>query len=165
MVRSLLALFACFLGMASVCAHAEGGCPPGSIPQNGQGVHACIPIPTNNPQGAPRTGSPGDVWVDGWQAIATDAPKGILGTSTKMLTRGAAEQAAIEDCRAKGGSDCVMAGSVGNGCLAMVTGKTNYRIRNGSSKLEAEKKGMKDCEASDSSCAVYYSACSFPAKQ
>lgn len=153
------------LSFAVFTAHAEGGCPAGSYPQNGQGVHACIPIPANNQGNPGANAGDGPVWVDGWQAIATDTPKGILGTSTKMLTRGAAEQAAIEDCRAKGGTTCVTAASVGNGCLAMVTGKTNYRIRNGSTKPEAEKKGMKDCEASDSSCAVYYSACSFPAKQ
>jgi hypothetical protein len=163
-IKKIAFMFFSLCTFVAIRAHAEGGCPPGTYPQQGQGWQSCVPIPGNN-QGRPATGPVGDVWVDGWQAIATDTPKGILGTSTKMLTRSAAEQAAIEDCRAKGGTDCVMAASVGNGCLAMVTGKTNYRIRNGSSKLEAEKKGMKDCEASDSSCAVYYSACSFPAKQ
>lgn len=159
----LAVLLIIFCGLFSARVSAEGGCPPGQYPQNGQGVHACIPIPGNN-QNTPNTPI-GDVWIPGWQAIATDTPKGILGTATHKLTQETAEQAALGDCKEKGGSDCRLEASYGNGCLAMVTGAKYLRVRSGSSKEAAEKHAMKDCEASDSSCTVYYSDCSFPVKQ
>jgi len=143
-------------------AHAEGGCQPGSYPQNGQGVHACIPTPSNNQGNSSVNSGDGQVWVDGWQAAATDSSKGVLGTATRMLTEGAATSAAIEDCQSKGGVTCVVNLSYRNGCIAMSTGASKIRFYGASTKDKAERQAMDACEANDTSCKIYYSECSAP---
>ncbi|WP_429242748.1 DUF4189 domain-containing protein [Luteibacter sp. 621] len=155
--------FSLLLAFISLCvvieAHAEGGCPPGQYPQQGQGWQACVPIPGSN-QANPAPEAP--KWKTNWQAIATDIPKGILGTSVMQRSQSDAEREAMNDCKKKGGTTCELQVSYGNGCLAMVTGATKFQIRKGSSKSEAEKRGMDACAEGDTKCSVYYSECSLP---
>jgi hypothetical protein len=142
-------------------ANAEGGCPPGQYPQQGQGWQTCVPIPGGNP-GETTQAPPPIIWQDRWQAIATDTPKGILGTSLGSRTGEGAEASAIADCRAKGGTSCFVEISYVNGCVAMVVGHERKNVRGAPSKSEAEKAAMAQCESNDKGCAVYYSACSLP---
>lgn len=159
MTKLLLVLFACMLGMASVGARAEGGCPPGTAPQQGQGWQSCVPVAgsnqdsVNNPADAPA-------WANSWQAIATDDSKGILGTSIGKLSRLTAEGAAVDDCVAKGGTDCKVQLSNANGCVAMAVGKERMRIMSAASKKDAEKKTLAACKEEDKTCVMYYSECS-----
>lgn len=158
MIKRLSTMVFCLtLGYASQ-ALAEGGCPPGQAPQQGQGWQSCVPI-ANGAQGAGGQ-SDGSLWQNSWQAIATDNTKGVLGSSIQKLSRQTAEDAAMNDCRTKGGTDCQLRMSYGNGCMAAVVGTKLLQVQVGNSKASAEKKGMDKCNAEDSKCVVYYSECS-----
>ncbi|WP_080943291.1 DUF4189 domain-containing protein [Pseudomonas marginalis] len=99
-------------------------------------------------------------WVEQWQAIATDASKGVMGVSTYQPSPDASVAAAISDCRAKGGSNCRIEISYGNGCVAMVFGNSLKNTAGAETKEAAENKAMVDCAKDDTNCHVYYSSCS-----
>jgi len=153
-------------------AHAEGNCPPGYYPigaQSGQGgPQGCAPIPGyhNSQQQAqsqlPLTPPP--QWATRWGAIATDGPGGHLGVAVNLSSKSDAEQTAITDCQAKGGTDCKIETWYSNGCAAMVMGDSGHISNNAGTLGEAIQKGMKICDATDTNCHVYYSACSLPAR-
>jgi hypothetical protein len=160
MGHTLITFFLCtLLFLHSLSAHAEGGCPPGQYPQQGQGWQTCVPIPGNGQSSQPTLPVR---WREQWQAIATDTPKGIMGTSIDQATADDSVTAAISDCRAKGGTDCQIEISYGNGCVAMVFGKALKNSRSGKTKEEAEQKAMQKCAQEDTECHVFYSACSLP---
>jgi len=144
-------------------ANAEGGCPAGQYPQQGQGWQTCVPIPeSGQTRRAPQ--APAAVWRSNWQAIATDSSKGILGTSIDRSTMQEAEMLALNDCKSKGGTHCTIAISNGNGCIAMVTGNALLTTGAGRTKAEAESSAINNCTSDDTGCHVYYSACSLPVR-
>jgi hypothetical protein len=98
-------------------------------------------------------------------AIATDGVKGSLGTTTGMANREQAEKTAMSDCKAKGGSKCKLDVAYDNECAAMVVGNKGYSV-NAASTVDADSQiAMKICGADgDTSCHVYYSACSLPVR-
>lgn len=155
--RFIIVVFCLTMGSASH-ALAEGGCPPGQVPQQGQGWQSCVPIPGST-QGAGGQ-SDGSLWQNSWQAIATDNTRGVLGSAIEKISRQTAEDAAMNDCRTKGGTDCQLRMSYGNGCMAAIVGAKLLHVQVGNSKTGAEKKGMEKCNAEDSKCVVYYSECS-----
>lgn len=154
----LLTLIAVFQFFQS--AHAEGGCPPGRYPQNGQGWQTCVPIPgaQSQQQEAPRP-----QWRDQWQAIATDTPLGILGMALHRSTSKEAEKAATADCYSKGGKECEVQISIRNGCIAMVVGESTKNVQGDAVKERAIGEATKQCQKSNNKCVVYYSACDFAA--
>jgi hypothetical protein len=142
--------------------HAEGNCPDGYYPLGtpGGGWQGCAPLPGNDPayQHAPQ-----EKWADQWMAIATDSVKGTLGTSIGMPDRYKAEQVAIADCQTKGGIQCKLDVSYGNGCAAMVVGDGGYNSNGAATLDKATRLSMKTCtNAGHTNCHVYYSACSLP---
>lgn len=151
-------------------AHAEGNCPPGYYPIGappGQGgPQGCAPIPgdNNNPQQMqPQPLPPPPQWTSQWGAIATDGPGGHLGAATNLSSKSDAEQVAITDCRAKGGSPCAIEVAYDNECAAMVVGHTEHSSNAAATLDEAIHLGMLTCNnAGDTNCHVYYSACSLP---
>lgn len=151
-------MFAAF-GFQSFAVKAEGGCPPGQYPQAGNGWRACVPVP--NPQAADAP-APRARWVNQFQAIVTDTPKGILGAGVDRTTPEEAQQAAFADCRAKGGEQCELETTLRNGCLAMALGENTKVILPGDTKLKAETAAMSQCGKHNKKCEVYYSACSLP---
>jgi hypothetical protein len=158
----LLIAFMCVMALLfSTHAQAEGGCPPGQYPQRGQGWQSCIPIPGQN-AGQGRAAPPR--WEDRWQAVATDTNKGILGTSIDKANMIDAENSAMRDCVSKGGTECAVAISYGNGCVAMVVGTKLLTTGSGPTKLAAENNATGTCAKTDKSCTVYYSACSLPSQ-
>lgn len=163
MIRNIPAFIALSIAFFCATVHAEGGCPPGQYPQQGQGWQTCVPIPASERanQGAQPIHVPSK-WLEQWQAIATDTSKGILGTSTDKTTGQAAETAALSDCRAKGGGDCRVEISYANGCVAMAVGSSLLNTKGGANKQEAEQRAMAKCNEEDSKCHVYYSECSLP---
>jgi Domain of unknown function (DUF4189) len=154
-----LVLGAVMLLLHSFRVRAEGGCPPGQYPQEGQGWKTCVPIPDNDHGGRPAMPVR---WQEQWQAIATDTPKGIMGTSVNQATADDSVRAAISDCHAKGGTDCQIEISYGNGCVALVFGSALKNSRSASTKEEAERRAMQKCSEEDANCHVFYSACSLP---
>jgi len=138
-------------------AHAEGGCPPGQYPQQGQGWQTCVPIPGAANQQPPPPPPP--QWVSQWQAIATDKQKAVLGSSMGRSSSGDSERAAISDCHAKGGVDCEIQISYRNGCVSMVVGNNTMNTQGAATKGEADAAALTKCGGADTECRVYYSAC------
>lgn len=161
----LAVLFIISCGLFSARVSAEGGCPPGQVPQQGQGWGACVPIAGSNHGSDANASSDTPKYVNSWQAVASDDPKGILGTAVGRISRLTAEDAAIDDCRSNGGTDCQVKMSHGNGCIAMVVGAKAYQLQNAASKDKAERAAMNKCRTNDSACSVYYSECSFAKEQ
>lgn len=156
---NIKSLFALALLLIVPSAYAQG-CPPGQYPVVGQGWNYCAPVPgSNEPE---QQQAPQPRLQNQWQALAADAPKGILGTSSHLMSRATAESAAISDCERKGGSGCIVLVSAANGCVAMITGDKFLKAKDGETKNEAEQNALKACsDGGDTNCRVYYSACSF----
>ena len=158
MLRIIQLLIVLSFSLFAKTTLAEDGCPPGQYPQAGQGWQTCVPIPGYD-TGQTRASNPRINAPDRWQALAGDSENGILGTSANAPTRADAEAAALDDCRARGGSSCKVKISQGNGCVAMTVGDRLMNTTAGHTKKEAEDNGLKECEKSDAGCKIYYSAC------
>ena len=146
-------------------AHAEGGCPPGMIPYSGTDINSCGPIPPGYYQQAsqiPNTPSPR--WESRWGAIATDAPKGIIGSSSAALSEKDAGAKAIADCKSKGGATCTLKATYANGCGVLLVSDKAFNVNWGPTEAVAIQKGMEVCKTGGSGCRVYFSSCS-PAAQ
>lgn len=143
-------------------AHAEGGCPPGQYPQQGQGWQTCVPIP-----GSQQPAQPTASWQSRSGAIATDGDKGVLGVANDERTRAEAERAALLDCKAKGGTNCQVQTYYTNGCGVMTVGsKGGFYTSTAQMKNDATQRSLHTCEANgDTGCYVYYSGCSAPTLQ
>lgn len=147
------------LGLALLLAcgvlHAEGGCPPGMVPEGGQGVSSCRPIP--------GYGQPQGHWVSQWGAIATDAANHSAGSSFNQLSQEQAEQSAIDSCTSNGGLQCKIDITYVNQCVAMVAGSTGYNTDRADTIDHAVQIGMKTCtSAGSANCHAYYTSCSLP---
>jgi len=143
--------------------HAEGGCPPGLIPASGTNINSCVPIPPgyyNNQQGVQQPQPPQPLWANRYGAIATDIPNRSGGISVNESDRSRAEQVAIANCQSNGGSNCSLEISYGNGCVALVGGKTGHNAKSGPTIEAATQAAMKVCDAADTHCQVTYAACS-----
>ena len=149
------------LSLSSWVVHAENGCPAGQIPHSGTDPSSCGPIPnyynnTQQPQ-APRV-----VWVSQWGAVATDSAAGALGGVTGLSSKQAAERAAMSDCQAKGGSNCVLHLSYDNECASMSVGDKILIVVSDLTLDKATQLSQQKCGEQDKNCRVYYSACSLP---
>lgn len=137
---------------------AEGGCPPGQYPQQGQGWQTCVPIPGAADSQQPPAPPPA-LWASQWQAIATDSQNAVLGVAMGKPSSDDSAQAAIADCHAKGGMTCKVQISYRNGCIAMVVGETGMNTQGAPTKDGAEGAALAKCRGADTNCHVYYSAC------
>jgi hypothetical protein len=173
MKSNALLLLASLLLLLSGMVHAEGICPPGMYSTNPPGMPgpiSCAPIPSyaQNPgqQAAPQIPQqPPERWQDHFGAIATDTHVGALGAATNLVNQDNAATTAIADCRSKGGLACKIEIVYRNECAAMIVGHPGYAIATGTIMSEAAQKGMKMCtESGNTSCHVYYSACSLPVR-
>lgn len=105
----------------SVAASAQG-CPNG-IPSAGN--PGCIPPTQFN---SPYHQSGGDSverqarWADRWGAIAVDDGEKTIGIGIAEMTSSerAAKKIALEDCRVKGGTKCVISLAYYNQCGVIV---------------------------------------------
>src|SRR3569623_1634309 len=101
-----IAFFLILASTLSFVVHAEGGCPTGQVPQQGNGWRSCVPL--NN--GATQPGSADDfvgpTWSPRWISLAIDNIKPILGKSGESRTLDQARRSAIDDCISQGGTTC-----------------------------------------------------------
>lgn len=161
-VASMLALV--LLAFASMRAGADGGCPAGQyqLPGAPQGVINCSPIPG---YGDTAVEVDGPKWESRWGAIAIDEGKSNVGvgTAVAMTSKRKAKQAALAECREKGGQGCEISLVYDNQCAVVIAG-VNYSRSHGGATVEiAAARGLKMCdEAGAQSCQVYYKACSLP---
>jgi hypothetical protein len=143
--------------------HAQGNCPPGyyQVGDPNQGSSGCAPLP-GGAQGSVATPLP-PRWADAWGAIASYISKGVIGSSTDLPTRSQAKQAALQDCRAKGGLDCKVEISYANQCAALVVSHASYGVFLEQTLDGVVKKSMTTCSSGgDTTCRVMYSVCSLP---
>lgn len=153
-MRFFLLLGCLVLGQATA---QELLCPETGIPMSRD--PGCMTPNYNNPQPVPQ--APAGEWQTRWGAIGGNAPKGILGVSTGMPTEQAAIQAALADCRARGGgSGCKSDLTYYNQCAVLVTGDKLYNTSSAATIEEAAARGIATCQKTDKNCRVYYSGCS-----
>jgi len=161
MLKALVALL--FLTLCVVApgrAHAEGGCPPGQYPQQGQGWQTCVPIPGANQANTQAVQNAGH-WETRWGAVATFEPTGVLGAVTGLRTKDEAQQGAMDDCKAKGGTSCKLEVAYQNGCAALAGSDSGYVVTSDAEASSAEKSAMATCsKAGNANCHIFYSACS-----
>jgi hypothetical protein len=157
-MKHLFALLVLALVAFVPSAHAEGGCPPGSYPQRGQGWQGCAPIPGYQQQDEAESTSA--VWESRWQAIAADVAMQRLGTSVNELSEKNARTDALLDCQRKGGTNCEIQLSLANACAAMAVGTKTINVKAGLTKGAAEASANIACTARDTHCQNLYSACS-----
>ena len=149
--------------------HAQG-CPEGYEPIVGQGFTGCAPRPDNDRYNQPQQPqqqapqAPPEQWKSQWGAIATDASKGIIGSTVNAFGRVDATLMALKDCRAKGGTQCKFQLAYDNECAVMILGDKTFNVSAGPTIDEATKSGMKICNAASGNCHVHYSACSLPVR-
>lgn len=147
--------------LAAVRVNAQTACPSGVTPGSAQ----CGPSPvyhgisgSTNSVYRP-TPQPIIKYADRWGAIATDGPKGILGTAVGMKNKRAAEKKALSDCVSKGG-DCKIKLAFFNQCASLVSGNEWFYVQSAPTEQEAKNNGIERCAKEDIGCRVHYYACS-----
>lgn len=152
---------ACLL--SSGFAHAEGGCPPGLRPVianapegSAQSMASCAPIPTDTP----RT-----KWNSRWGALADDGA-GAFGASANETNKKKAEQAAVSECKARGGTRCNVYMTYSNQCIAAATSEVVSTQATAIDEEAARRDSLAKCSqgSSGKACRVHYSACSLPVR-
>lgn len=148
------------LALIATTARAEGGCPPGQVPQQGNGWRSCVPLNNGATQSGPSDNFVGPIWTARWISLAIDNEKPILGKSGESRTQDQAERSAINDCVSQGGTTCHTMVTAKNGCVALVSGMTQITTNGSPIQRLAEEKALDDCKKTgDTGCRVYYSAC------
>lgn len=156
-----------------VTVSAEGRCPSGMYPIDGQGVSACAPIP-GAARGAPASPpQPHYRWEDRWGAIAQSSGGGAsVGFSSDARSDEEAQELALEHCR-NVGRPCVVTFVYRNECAALAWGSTGEKLTGGAAGLGggvfmdlAQAKAKRQCKSRGTSpdCQVVYTGCSFAAK-
>lgn len=150
------------LAMVSFSSHTHAqvaGCAPGDILSTAGGVSTCLPgsAPPPEPE-APQPVQP--KWESRWGAIATDANKGVIGSSIGMSNESLAKSAAMDDCHKKGGIDCVLQMPFSNGCAALIVGDTVFNVIADKTSELAAQVGIKQCSKDSTNCRVYFMTCS-----
>jgi hypothetical protein len=148
-------------------SQAQTACPPG-MEEYGAGVCGYSQPEQPSPQAPephlPPSPSPSQQWASRWGAIATDIQNKSVGTASNLESQSQAKQAAIADCRSKGGSACTVEIVYRDGCTALAAGDTAHNAKAGTTVNAASQLAMKICTASDTRCKVYYTACSLPVR-
>ncbi|WP_254461387.1 DUF4189 domain-containing protein [Xanthomonas sacchari] len=136
-------------------ASAQTACPSGVAP----GSPRCGP----SPGGAEAPARPTGEWIKTWGAIAT-ASSGDIGSSTGRFSEKDAEAGALKRCADLGNSDCKVAFTYKNQCVAVVQGPDGSgvgKIVSAVSVEAATKEALRRCkEASGSECVVRGTDCS-----
>lgn len=156
-----MAVLLCLL--SSGTAHAEGGCPPGERPINtappegsAASMASCMPYEDSTP--APR-------WASRWGAVAGDSA-GTFGISENEKTQKKAEKAALAQCKAQGGTDCIVAMHYVNQCLSIATSTVKSNVARAPDVQGARQDSLQGCSrgSNGQKCSVFYSGCSLPVR-
>lgn len=144
---------------------AEGGCPPGMVPAQGNNLQSCMPIPPGYqpqpPPPPPPPPVPHDETRQTWGALAADATGGTFGAAVQAQSEDDAREAAVSDCRFYGGVGCRATRTFHNECLAVVTHDTTEVYGTGTTEDVAVGIGMNQCQKDHrNGCTVIYAACS-----
>lgn len=155
---ALLPLLVCLL-VTHPPVHAEGGCPPGMVPEGGQGAMSCRPMPGYG-RGASASG-PRVTYVSRWGAVAMDTYETAnVGASHDKSSRPEAERIAMDNCLGLGSKKCQLISTYSNGCVALAESDTHFGIASEPTLSDAQRSAMRECNGA--SCKVVYSNCSPP---
>ena len=102
---------------------------------------------------------PAGDWKETWGAIAPSDKDNIFGAAVGEDSKQEAEQIALADCKARGGAACKVELAYQNQCIAMVTGKKQFKLKSADSIAAATQQAMADCQQDDTACRVAYSVC------
>lgn len=156
-MKSFTALLLLALILIPALSHAEGGCPPGQFPVQGQGWQSCTPA-----QAAPQADDP--KWQSTWMAIAADLKMQTMGSTTNEVSEEKAKTGAIVDCGRHGGTHCEVQITARNSCAAMVAGAKLVYLNAADRQDDAEALALMRCNAQDTQCLKLYSGCSPPVR-
>lgn len=148
--------------LATTDALAEGGCPLGQVPQQGNGWRACVPSGTSSStESASEFVAP--TAEARWVSLAVDNEKGVLAKSSESRTEAEAHASAEENCVSQGGVGCSAFITAKNGCVTVVASDT--RIFGAADPVQgvAERRALDECQkAGAANCYVHTSACVKP---
>ncbi len=149
----------------STGAQAEAACPPGMIPYGaGSDLSACGPDNRRRSVTPKRPMAPPALWADRYGSIASDADRGIYESVRDMAGVASAEQAALANCKSKGGRKCEILLTYHNGCAAIAFGDTVYLAQTGPTVEAANQKALSQCDAATTNCHVEFNVCSLPVR-
>lgn len=143
-------------------SRAEGRCPPGFFPIGGgnAGWEGCAPMGGGEDE---ETESDGPQWETRWGAIATG--RGAFGAAENARSKKEAEKTAMARClQSTVNARCAIKGSYKNQCVALAWGDKGSISYRGPIESENRQKAMELCSRETTDCAIYYSACSLPAR-
>lgn len=129
---------------------------PGEQPS----VINCVSIPG---YGQPQSPLPLQ-WQSRWGAIATDANKSVVGSAIGKITSNQAQNGALDDCRAKGGTQCEVQLPFQNGCASLIVSDTIFFVSARDTKENAEREGVVSCQRKAMNCRAYFTTCSPPVR-
>ncbi|GAB3303689.1 hypothetical protein GCM10027564_02640 [Luteimonas notoginsengisoli] len=156
-MRAVLSIiFTQLLTIASSGAWAQTACPQGVASGSAQ----CGPSTMIEPASTIAPPASQIRWADSWGGMASDVENGISGIVTDLPSKRRAKRAAIEECKVRGGVECVVAITYKNQCLVVVDGNKSY-IVSSPTIGRATRLAMQDCvKGGGTDCHVYYSGCS-----
>lgn len=140
-------------------------CPYGAYPGRLDEPQICKPPPDDVNDNVAQPAMPKARWAKTWGAVSFDKKLGSVGAVTGKLSKREAQQAAIAECRARGGRDgCKnIAHTYYNQCAVVLAGEVRGIITASAKTIdEARTIGMKSCKEESMICRDYYSACSGP---
>lgn len=153
------ALLLVLMLMVSDFALAQG-CPSGI---SSAGNPGCIPPDqSNSPHYQPGSSNQavsGQRWETRWGIFVLDQKTG-LGISSGMSSKREAQNVAMADCRAKGGTNCKVELVYSNQCGVLIEGSRGYNTAAADTVEQAISIGMKTCQRADAGCKLYFSECS-----
>ncbi|PPU69030.1 hypothetical protein XpiCFBP4643_05640 [Xanthomonas pisi] len=168
--RELIVLHVILFGtLANFTVIAQAACPIGTS----AGSAVCGPSAgsSSNYNGSREISPPRTVptgrWIKTWGAIAS-SPSSGGGSSVGKFSKAEAEREALEHCSEQGVSDCKVALTYRNQCVAFafpLSGKGGNSIDTGKTIAIASRDAKDKCESgagSDAKCQIIYSAYSEP---
>ncbi|MBS0342948.1 MAG: DUF4189 domain-containing protein [Proteobacteria bacterium] len=147
---------------ASPVAHAEGGCPPGMTPFQfaPNQPRSCAPAPN---YGGGQVQQRPEIWLNRWGAIALDRDRNAVGTAVGMMDGESAVRAAVADCKAKGGEQCLESKPFVNGCGVVTLGADSSYVAYSATVDRANYLASEQCRQNgDHDCRFLISACAAP---
>lgn len=147
---------ACPQGMVTnpVGAGGQPQCVPGSNYQNWGG-------------GSSTPSTPSAKWARRFGAVVYDPATGAVGISSEEKSKRKAFNAALAQCKAKGGTACTRNIEYYDQCVASATApaSSGFVFTSASAAKEdaASTYAMEDCrKAGGTECKIFYSGCSYP---
>ncbi|QDG93753.1 DUF4189 domain-containing protein (plasmid) [Rhizobium sp. NIBRBAC000502774] len=147
--------------LAGLPARAQTACPVGTVP----GSATCGPSVGSGGQMASPPPRPSGEWLKTWGAIAT-AGNGDTGVSSQEPSKAEAENLAMQRCASFGNTDCTIAMTYRNQCVAAVNpvrGGKGSTISTAATLDQALARATAKCErASGGECKAAVAGCSPP---